>query len=76
MPDDPDQAELRTRTFCLLILAAVAAGAHGIIVDVHPNPAVAKCDGAQALSFENFHNLAVQVEAVAQAISRVSTEVG
>ncbi|MEE8159798.1 MAG: 3-deoxy-7-phosphoheptulonate synthase, partial [Dehalococcoidia bacterium] len=50
-------------------LAAVAAGAHGIIVDVHPNPAVAKCDGAQALSFENFHNLAVQVEAVAQAIS-------
>ncbi|MCZ6536215.1 MAG: 3-deoxy-7-phosphoheptulonate synthase [Chloroflexi bacterium] len=57
-------------------LAAVAAGAHGIIVDVHPNPAVAKCDGAQALSFENFHNLAVQVEAVAQAISRVSTEVG
>lgn len=59
-----------------LSLAAVAAGAHGIIVDVHPNPAVAKCDGAQALSFENFHNLAVQVEAVAQAISRVSTEVG
>ncbi len=51
-------------------LAAIAAGAHGVIVDVHPNPAVAKCDGAQALSFDKFNALSVQIKAVSEAISR------
>ena len=53
-------------------LAAIAAGAHGIIVDVHPDPATAKCDGAQALSFENFCTLSTQMRAVAEAISRAT----
>jgi len=53
-------------------LAAIAAGAHGIIVDVHPDPATAKCDGAQALSFENFCTLSTQMKAVAEAISRAT----
>ena len=57
-------------------LAAIAAGAHGIIVDVHPDPATAKCDGAQALSFENFCTLSTQMKAVAEAISRATAATG
>ena len=48
-------------------LAAVAAGAHGLLIEVHPNPDLAKCDGAQSLTFENFDSLMGQVGAVASA---------
>ena len=37
-----------------LMLAAKAVGAHGIVVEVHPNPAVAKSDADQALRFQQF----------------------
>ena len=46
-------------------LAAVAAGAHGLLVEVHPNPDLAKCDGPQSLTFENFRSLMQQVHAIA-----------
>ena len=46
-------------------LASVAAGAHGLLIEVHPNPDVAKCDGPQSLTFENFDILMDQVNAVA-----------
>ena len=46
-------------------LASVAAGAHGLVIEVHPNPDVAKCDGPQSLTFENFDMLMEQVNAVA-----------
>ena len=51
-------------------LAAIAVGAHGIIVDVHPDPATAKCDAAQALDFDTFRTLSFQVRAVAEAVTR------
>jgi 3-deoxy-7-phosphoheptulonate synthase len=54
-----------------MTLAAVAAGAHGVIVDVHPNPAEAKCDAAQALTFDSFKGMMAQVRAVAQAVGKV-----
>jgi len=56
-----------------IALAAIAAGAHGIIVDVHPNPSMAKCDGAQALSFENFRSMTVQVDSISRAITQANT---
>ena len=46
-------------------LASVAAGAHGLLVEVHPNPDQAKCDGPQSLTFENFDILMEQVNAIA-----------
>ena len=46
-------------------LAAIAAGAHGLLVEVHPNPDLALCDGPQSLTFENFSNMMNQVRAVA-----------
>ena len=44
-------------------LAAVAAGAHGLLIEVHPNPDIAKCDGPQSLTFANFSALMGQVHA-------------
>jgi len=40
------------------------AGAHGLLIEVHPNPDVAKCDGPQSLTFENFNILKDQVKAL------------
>ncbi len=49
-------------------LSAIAAGAHGLLIEVHPNPDLAKCDGPQSLTFENFSNLMDQVRAVKGAL--------
>jgi 3-deoxy-7-phosphoheptulonate synthase len=53
-----------------MALAAVAAGADGLMIEVHPNPDHAKSDGAQSLTFENFAKLVPQLDAVAQAVGR------
>jgi 3-deoxy-7-phosphoheptulonate synthase len=50
--------------------AAVAAGADGLIVEVHPNPAQALSDGAQSLKPDNFARMVSQVRSIAQAIGR------
>ena len=68
---DPSHSTGKASLVPPLTLSAVAAGAHGIIVDVHPDPAVAKCDGAQALTFESFESLMTQILAVAQAVGKV-----
>ena len=49
-------------------LAAVAAGADGLIIEVHPNPDLALKDGAQSLTFDNFRTLMVAIPAIAQAV--------
>jgi 3-deoxy-7-phosphoheptulonate synthase len=51
-------------------LAGVAAGADGVIVEVHPNPDHALSDGAQSLTFENFAHLARSLRAIGQAVGR------
>jgi 3-deoxy-7-phosphoheptulonate synthase len=50
--------------------AAVAAGADGIIVEVHPDPAHAISDGRQSLTPENFATMVRKVKAVAEAVDR------
>ncbi len=50
--------------------AAVAAGADGIIVEVHPDPALALSDGAQSLYPEQFDEMMEQVRGIAGAIGR------
>ncbi|MCZ6789367.1 MAG: 3-deoxy-7-phosphoheptulonate synthase [Chloroflexi bacterium] len=52
-------------------LAAVAAGADGLQVEVHPNPDMALSDGAQSLNFENFKRLTTLVMAVRKATEQV-----
>jgi 3-deoxy-7-phosphoheptulonate synthase len=50
--------------------AAVAAGADGIIVEVHPNPAEAVSDGEQSLKPPRFAELMQEVRRVAEAVGR------
>jgi len=50
--------------------AAIAAGADGIIVEVHPNPDGALSDGAQSLYPEQFTSLVTELRAIASAIGR------
>ncbi len=50
--------------------AAVAAGADGLLIEVHPNPAKALSDGAQSLTFAEFESLMQGVRAVAAAVGR------
>lgn len=53
-----------------LALAAVAAGADGLIIEVHNNPAQALSDGAQSLTPDQFDKVAARVKAAAQAFGR------
>ena len=62
---DPSHAAGRRELVLPLSLAAAAAGADGIIVEVHPNPDEAICDGPQALRAEDFAEYAGAVERAA-----------
>ncbi len=50
--------------------AAIAAGADGLMVEVHPNPTQALSDGAQSLKPGNFARLVRSVRAIAEALDR------
>ncbi len=50
--------------------AAAAAGADGLIIETHPNPAIALSDGPQALTLENFDLTMRQLEKVLHAFDR------
>jgi 3-deoxy-7-phosphoheptulonate synthase len=50
--------------------AGIAAGADGLIVEVHPNPAVALRDGPQSLTLPNFAELMARLALVATAVGR------
>lgn len=53
-----------------LALAAVAAGADGLIIEVHNNPAKALSDGAQSLTPDQFDRVADHIRAAAKAFGR------
>src|SRR6476659_2639995 len=62
---DPSHAAGRRDWVKPMSLAAAAAGADGVIVEVHPNPDEAICDGPQQLYADGFADYAVQVERAA-----------
>jgi 3-deoxy-D-arabino-heptulosonate 7-phosphate (DAHP) synthase len=47
-----------------LCRAAKAVGAHGLLIEVHPNPAEAKCDADQALTFSDFAQIVRELAAI------------
>lgn len=67
---DPSHGTGKWYLVAPLALAAVAAGADGLMIEVHPNPDQALKDGAQSLTFENFEQLMQQVAPVAAAVGR------
>ncbi len=67
---DPSHATGRREKVTPMARAAVAAGADGIIIEVHPQPDRALSDGAQSLYPNQFADLMRQVRAIAEAIGR------
>ena len=65
---DPSHGTGRWYLVAPLARAAAAVGADGLIIEVHPNPDVAQCDGSQSLTFENFSSVMAQVIAVRTAV--------
>jgi 3-deoxy-7-phosphoheptulonate synthase len=63
---DPSHAAGRRDWVLPMSLAAAAAGADGIIVEIHPEPEQAICDGPQALRTDGFAEYVRQLEAAAQ----------
>jgi 3-deoxy-7-phosphoheptulonate synthase len=63
---DPSHATGRRDWVLPMSLAAAAAGADGIIVEIHPEPEQAICDGPQALRTDGFAEYVRQLEAAAQ----------
>lgn len=68
---DPSHAAGRRDLIASLSKAAIAAGADGLIIETHPNPAEAVSDGPQSLTPEQFIQLAEELGVVAEAVNRV-----
>ena len=66
---DPSHATGNSRYVPSMALAAAAAGADGIMVEVHNDPLHALCDGAQSLTPEQFAKLAGKINSVRQVIA-------
>lgn len=72
---DPSHATGKREYVASAARAAAAAGADGIIVEVHPSPDNALSDGIQSLSFEEFHDLMNGLRPVAEAVGRTMQSV-
>ncbi|MCI0678488.1 MAG: 3-deoxy-7-phosphoheptulonate synthase, partial [Actinobacteria bacterium] len=68
---DPSHASGRRDLVGPLAKAAIAAGADGVMIDVHPSPETALVDGPQALRPEEFHKLMTELRGVAAAVGLV-----
>jgi 3-deoxy-7-phosphoheptulonate synthase len=67
---DPSHAIGVRRHVEAIALAAVAAGADGLIIEAHPDPDQAASDGAQSLTLPQFANLMVKVKTMAEAVGK------
>jgi 3-deoxy-7-phosphoheptulonate synthase len=65
---DPSHSTGHWEYVSALARSGIAAGADGIIVEVHPDPASALSDGAQSLKPKRFKTLVKQVNAIAEAL--------
>ncbi len=70
---DPSHATGRWQLVRSMSMAAIAAGADGLIIEVHNNPPAALCDGAQSLTPESFGALMRDLAKVAEAVGRTVT---
>ena len=67
---DPSHSTGKWEYVTAIARAGVAAGADGLVIEVHPHPSQALSDGGQSLKPERFVELVQQVRAVAQALGR------
>jgi 3-deoxy-7-phosphoheptulonate synthase len=67
---DPSHSTGKRGLVSAVSKGAVAAGADGLLIEVHPHPSRALSDGAQSLKPETFAQLMAELRAVAQAVGR------
>jgi 3-deoxy-7-phosphoheptulonate synthase len=67
---DPSHGTGRRDYVPPMACAALAAGADGLMIEVHPDPDRALSDGAQSLRPEQFRHLMSQLHAIAPAVER------
>lgn len=67
---DPSHATGQWQYVTAVARAGVAAGADGLIIEVHPNPEKAMSDGGQSLKPEKFATLVRQIRGIAEAVGR------
>lgn len=67
---DPSHAIGKWKYIRPMAMAAIAAGADGLLIEVHPNPAQALCDGPQSLTPENFAALMGDIRKIAASMER------
>ena len=65
---DPSHATGKANMVMPMALAATAAGADGIMIEVHNNPACALCDGAQSLTPHQYDEVCHRVRKIREAI--------
>jgi 3-deoxy-7-phosphoheptulonate synthase len=70
---DPSHSGGRRDLVLPLTRAGIAVGADGIMIDVHPQPAKALCDGDQALSDDDIRQLAAVMHSLPQMLGRTLT---
>lgn len=68
---DPSHGTGHRNYVSAMALAALAAGADGMMVEVHPDPEQAMSDGAQSLTFKQFDQLIADLRRLAEALGRV-----
>lgn len=66
---DPSHSTGRRDTVIPLARAGIAVGANGLLVDVHPYPERALCDGPQALLFDMFRQMVSELRAIAKIVT-------
>ncbi|MFI5957036.1 3-deoxy-7-phosphoheptulonate synthase [Cryptosporangium sp. NPDC051539] len=70
---DPSHAAGRRELVVPLAKAAIGVGAEGLLIDVHPHPETAKCDGPQALHGTDLEELANAVHTLPPALGKTLT---
>jgi 3-deoxy-7-phosphoheptulonate synthase len=67
---DPSHSTGKWQYVTAVARAAVAAGADGLIIEVHPKPEEALSDGGQSLKPERFAKLVTEIRGIAEAVGR------
>ncbi len=67
---DPSHATGKWNLVAPMAKAAIAAGADGLLIEVHSNPECALCDGEESLKPARFHTLMNDLKKVAHAVGR------
>ena len=68
---DPSHATGKRELITALARGALAVGADGVMVEIHPDPKAALCDGPQSLDFEQFGEMMEELKTMAPPLGRI-----